>query len=148
MESFCKVRLGFIGALALAGTAYAQVPSTNDTSTTDGKDNTGMGTGALGGPNPMNLTGTDNTASGFEALHSNTTGDSHTASGSYALSSNSTGFSNTTGGYNTASGGYALLNNTTANSNTASGAEALESNTTGQQNTASGADALLTPGQR
>jgi hypothetical protein len=37
-----------LGAFALAGTAYAQVPTGNDTS--DGNGNTGMGTGALGGP--------------------------------------------------------------------------------------------------
>ena len=35
-------------ALALAGTAFAQVPSSNDTSDTN--YNTGMGNGALGGP--------------------------------------------------------------------------------------------------
>jgi Spy/CpxP family protein refolding chaperone len=42
--------LAVICALALAGTAFAQVPASNDTS--GGGYNTGMGTGALGGPSP------------------------------------------------------------------------------------------------
>jgi hypothetical protein len=54
--------------LALAGAAYAQVPATNDTS--DGSFNTGMGTGALGGPTPVNLTGSSNSATGYQALNS------------------------------------------------------------------------------
>jgi endosialidase-like protein len=59
--------LALIGTLAFAGATLAQVPSTNDTSDTI-SGNTGMGTGALGGPNPVNLTGTHNTASGVNAL--------------------------------------------------------------------------------
>jgi hypothetical protein len=47
MKTLYRSLLLSIGALALAGAAYGQVPSTNDTSTTDGKANTGMGTGAL-----------------------------------------------------------------------------------------------------
>ena len=91
-------KLGFTIALGfLAGTAYGQVPATNDTS--DSHFNTGMGTGALGGPTPTNLVGGENTASGstrsrptrpaattpppgYEALYSNTTGCDNTASGS------------------------------------------------------------------
>jgi hypothetical protein len=34
MKTLYQSRLGFIPALALAGTAFAQVPNTNDTSTT------------------------------------------------------------------------------------------------------------------
>ncbi len=124
-------------ALALlSGAAYGQVPNTNDTTTTDGKYNTGMGTGALGGPTPVNLTGYDNTASGFQALFSNTTGYDNTASGNYALVFNTTGYDNA------ASGGYALFSNTTGYDNTASGASALFSNTTGNYNTASGYHAM------
>jgi Chaperone of endosialidase len=137
-------------ALALlSGAAYAQVPSTNDTS--DGLSNTGMGTGAL---NPA-MTGTDNTASGAYALHSNTTGADNTASGFQALYSNSTGYdntasgvcalvSNTTGNSNTASGTSALYINTTGNDNTAAGVNALYTNTTGNDNTAAGVNALYT----
>ena len=95
-----------MGLTLLTGAAYGQVPSTNDTS--DGNGNTGMGSAALGGPTPLALTGTDNTASGDQALLSNTTGDN-----------------------NTASGGDALQNNTTGNDNTASGWDALNRNTTG-----------------
>ena len=56
-----------------------------------------------------------NTASGYQALYSNTTGYNNTASGLQAL------YSNTTGAANTASGPYALYANTTGYNNTASG---------------------------
>ena len=49
-----------------------------------------------------------NTASGFQALFSNTTGIRNTASGGNALSSNTTGI------FNTATGVFALSSNTTA----------------------------------
>jgi hypothetical protein len=99
------------------------------------------------------MTGYQNTASGYFALHSNTTGNSNTASGYAALNSNTTGNSNTASGSgalqnnngfdNTASGASALVDNTTGNSNTASGSGALNKNTTGYSNTASGYAALL-----
>src|SRR5262249_32354224 len=57
-------------------------------------------------------------------------GDSNTASGFDAL------FSNTTGNSNTATGVDALTLNTTGGSNTTTGANALFSNTTGRENTA------------
>jgi len=53
---------------------------------------------ALGGPNPTNLTGDYNTASGYGALNSNTGGSHNTASGVAALGSNQNG------SYNTATG--------------------------------------------
>ena len=83
------------------------------------------------------MTGFRNTASGNEALFSNTTGRFNTASGDSAL------FFNTTGSVNTASGQLALLNNTTGSDNTASGSAALFHNTTGFFNTASGTSALF-----
>jgi hypothetical protein len=143
--------LGLIGALALAGTVFAQVPSSNDTS--DGSQNTGMGTGALGGPTPTNLTGSYNTASGYSALSNNTSGEYNTATGDGALYENTTGSNNTasgdlalelntTGGANTAAGNSALVSNTTGSYNAASGYAALYFNTTGSYNTASGANAL------
>jgi hypothetical protein len=137
MKTFYQSLLLVIGALALAGTAFAQVPNSNDTSTTDGNNNTGMGSGALGGPNRVNLTGSDNTASGFQALNNNTSGSHNTASGTDAL------FFNTTGSHNTASGADALASNTDSSDNTASGFQALFSNTTGNGNTASGSEALF-----
>jgi IstB-like ATP binding protein len=85
MKTLYQSLLLAIGALALAGTAFAQVPSTNDTSDTN--DNTGMGTGALGGPAALS-SGVNNTASGSLALHANTTGSANTASGEGALASN------------------------------------------------------------
>src|ERR1017187_2153399 len=119
-----------LGALALAGTAYAQVPSTNDTSDTT-YSNTGMGTGALVQVTPGSYpVGWQNTASGYYALYSNTTGSQNTASGSDALTHN------TIGTYNTASGFFALYSNTTGNNNTAFGADALVANTTASHNTA------------
>jgi len=127
-----------------------QVPAGNDTS--DTSQNTGIGTGTLGGPAAKN-NGSGNTASGFFALASNTTGNANTASGASALQSNTTGRSNTaigvaalqastTGNSNTASGDSALDNNTIGSANTAAGSSALLSNTTGNANTASGYGAL------
>ena len=138
-------------ALALwSVAAYAQLPSTNDTS--DGNDNTGMGTRALGGP-AASTTGASNTAAGYEALYSNTSGSYDTAMGAYALSLNTSGIFdtatgtaalqyNTIGYYNTASGTGALKFNTTGSYNTASGANALQFNTYGFNNVASGDFAL------
>jgi hypothetical protein len=87
MRSFNRSVCILAGALAAAGTVHAQVPSTNDTS--DGSDNTGMGTRALGGPAAAGG-GTANTASGAYAPLRNT-GNSNTASGAYALNVNTTG---------------------------------------------------------
>jgi Chaperone of endosialidase len=145
-----SVRLGLIGALALAGTAYAQVPATNDTS--DEYDNTGVGTNALtGGINSACQIGESstskcyNTAVGYAAVGSNTTGGNYnTGIGFVVLYENTSGF------YNTASGAGALEQNTTGDSNTAIGFGALSSNilgnnntrSTGSYNTASGAQSL------
>src|SRR5204862_2268515 len=127
-----SVVLALIGALALPGTAFAQVPSTNDTS--DTHYNTGMGSFTLGAlasgscqwsPAPV---GCFNTASGYGALYNNTVGSVNTASGAFALATN------TTGNYNTASGYQALDSNTTGSYNAAPGCDALYSNTTGSKN--------------
>jgi len=123
-----------VGLVALAGTAFAQVPSSNDTS--DASGNTGMGNGALGGPSPTNLTGALNTASGSYALFSNTTGNNNSGFGFDSLAHNTTGSDNTASGY------FALFSNTSGTGLTASGASALYSNTTGNNNTASGYYAL------
>jgi hypothetical protein len=74
MKTLNRSLLFAITALALTGTVFAQVPSTNDTSDLS-HGNTGMGTGALGGPAPLNLTGGD------RALLINTTGSFNTATG-------------------------------------------------------------------
>jgi hypothetical protein len=139
-----------VGALAVAWTSNAQVPASNDTS--DGNANTGMGTGALGGPAASN-SGQQNTAAGFDALFNNTS-IGNAAFGWQALSSNSTGLyntavgakslqSNTTGGGNTAVGNNALNGSTTGHDNSATGLSALASNTTGRDNVADGAGALF-----
>src|SRR5277367_6302505 len=76
-----------------------------------------------------------NTASGIDALASNTTGQNNTAFGVSAL------FSNTTGRGNAAQGAYALNNNTTGIRNLAIGNNALFGNVTGSYNIALGFDA-------
>jgi Chaperone of endosialidase len=150
MKTLYQSLLLAIGALALAGTAFAQVPASNDTS--DINSNTGMGTGALGGP-AATSGGIENTAAGFDALKSNTSGNFNTALGDDALASNTTGSENTacggsalaagaTGSDNTASGFQALSANT-GNDNTATGANTLFSNRSGNNNTASGYEALF-----
>jgi hypothetical protein len=137
-----------MSALAVAGTAFAQVPSTNDTSDPT-LFNTGGGSGAINSA----TTGNDNTAYGYKALTSNTSGESNTALGYEVLYHNTTGInnsgfgqstliSNTTGEENTAVGYGALVNNTTAQSNTAIGANTLAINVVGLSNTAVGALAL------
>ena len=79
----------------------------------------------------MNTDGHDNTATGFQALLSNT-GHDNTATGSQVL------MSNTTGGDNMATGFEALQNNTTGAVNIAIGPSALGSNTEGSGNIALG----------
>ena len=150
----------------LSGIAYAQVPASNDTS--DGNSNTGVGSGALGGPATSKAanantalgyyalesitTGYNNTAAGADALASNGTGSNNTATGFLALLSNTIGSNNTAAGsqallsslgdYNTGSGASALQNNADGYSNTAAGFQALFSNVDGYSNTASGVNAL------
>src|SRR5208282_1548849 len=108
----------------------------------------------LGFAGNATMTGSANTAAGYQALYSNTTGGQNTASGVYALLFNTTGdyntasgmqslVANTTGSSNTASGHGSLNYNTEGGANTASGDQALYHNTTGSYNTASGVEALL-----
>src|ERR1700733_7534005 len=149
MKAFYQSLLLAISALALGGVAYAQVPSTNDTSA---GSNTGMGSGALGGPSPTKLTGPENPAAGNDALSDNTSGSYNTAAGTNGLEDNTTGSENTAigadalqdntaGSQNTAVGAFALEDND-GDGNTALGAGALEDNLSGTGNTASGEYAL------
>jgi hypothetical protein len=91
-----------------------------------------MGTGALGGPTPTNLTG----SYGSQELFNTTSGSANTACGMSAL------YPNTTGGSNTGSGYQALYANTVGSQNSAFGYEALYDNVSGSGNTASGYFAL------
>jgi hypothetical protein len=100
--------------------------------TMTGTNNTATGYLSLA----SNTSGMDNTSMGLNSLRSNTTGNSNTASGVSAL------FANTSGSNNTASGTFALEGNSTGGSNTASGYGALRSNTAGNANTAVGLNAL------
>ena len=81
-----------------------------------------------------------NTATGFQALFSNTMGNANTANGFAALSSNTVGDSNNAIGYT------ALTSNTTGIQNNAFGYSALLLNVTGDSNTAIGdtAGAMIT----
>ena len=95
-------------------------------------DSTVLGEDAL-----ISNTGSGNTATGFDALLSNTTGHYNTAIGFQAL------LGTTIGSFDTANGDQALQNNTTGSFNAANGAQALFSNTTGGNNTAVGFNALF-----
>jgi len=83
-----------------------------------------------------NTTGAFNTATGFNALVFNTTGNDNTATGNDALEDNSSGGDNTVVGF------LALSSNTTGNYNTAMGSEALWNNQKSCCNTAVGYEAL------
>jgi hypothetical protein len=76
----------------------------------------------------FNTTGSDNTATGTQALMNNTTGYDNTAIGYTALRFNTTGF------LNTAIGLQALFNNTTGQLNIALGSSAGKNLTTGNYN--------------
>jgi hypothetical protein len=117
-------------ALALTGTSFAQVPSTNDTSDQT-THNTGGGTEAL-----RPGTGSHNTAYGWQTLHSNTSGSYNVSFGELAAQSN------TTGSYNTAIGFWALYANQVGVENTAVGEKALNLNRVGF-NTAVGFQSLI-----
>src|SRR6516162_5965015 len=117
-------------------------------------DNTVLGDDAL-----LNNIGSANTATGFQALFSNTTGIENTAVGWRALQGDTIGNANTavgtnalqgggTGGGNTVLGESALGNWITASRNTAVGLEALLNFSSGNSNIAVGdsAGANLTTG--
>jgi hypothetical protein len=151
MKTLYQTLFFALGALAASGTAFAQVPSTNDTS--DKYFNTGSGTNALFSVTPSTVgcgeSGTCNTAAGYKALYANTVGFINTAVGVQALYENTSGDNNTAVGYNalysntigefeTAIGVQALYSNTRSQDNTAIGYNALYNNTTGSDNTAVG----------
>jgi Chaperone of endosialidase len=142
--------LFFCLMFAMSTSALAQQPP--DTVTSDSMANTAMGTDALLHVK-LDESGCHNTASGEDALYSDTSGSYNTATGFSSMFSNTTGNNNTAFGfqslyYNTtgidnAAGGYqALYKNTTGTFNTASGSGALYANTTGDYSTASGYQAL------
>ncbi len=114
-----------------------------------GSNNTASGYEAM----LANTTGNDNTANGFGALKSNTTASGNSAFGAFALNANITGTNNTAVGlgtlqfssaanFNSAFGYVALKQNTSGANNTAAGNQALQFNTTGSGNSAIGSLAL------
>ncbi len=107
----------------------------------------------LGFSGNSTMVGISNTASGFDALYSNTTGTQNTASGVQSLQSNcmpSVSCTPGQGSYNAADGTYALLANTTGSFNTGAGyftgAPVDGTNVTGSNNTALGAYARPSTG--
>ena len=157
-----SVIFGLVSLLGLTGLGHAQVSS-------DEYDNTGMGTGALGGSinsacqigesssskcyntaagyaalGSISTGGNYNTGTGFVVLYQNTSGFYNTASGAGALEQNTTGNGNTAIGFGALSSNIFGNNDSrsTGSFNTASGAQSLYFNTTGYENTASGAGAL------
>jgi hypothetical protein len=118
---------------ALSGPALAQQPP--DVVKSDSLANTAIGTNALLHVS-LDEYGCHNTASGEDALYSDTSGSYNTATGFSALYSNTTGENNTSAGYES------LYSNSTGSNNTASGYQSLHANTTGRDNTASGFMAL------
>jgi hypothetical protein len=102
----------------------------------DGGNNTAMGKKAMHGDSVNGSAGSDNTATGYQALFDYTTGSSNTANGYLALNKN------TTGSFNIAICRGALYNNTIASNNVATGYQALHVNQTGTSNTATGYSAL------
>jgi len=154
---------GVGGASSILGTTInipiyqTQIPHLewNDTDKTiwnNGKgdiiSNTSFGSGAL----ESNISSTNSTAIGVNALNLLTTGAQNTAVGSGALSKNISSANNvgigkdalrdTTAGNNTAVGTNSLLRNTTGISNTAVGNSALNDNIDGDRNTAVGQNCL------
>jgi Chaperone of endosialidase len=118
---------------AMATSALAQQPP--DPVKSDSMSNTAMGSNALFNVK-LSESACHNTASGQDALYSDTSGSYNTATGFSSL------FSNKTGDNNTATGYQSLYYNSTGSNNTASGYEALFTNTTGSDNTALGEGAL------
>jgi hypothetical protein len=127
----CSVLICLISAIATS--ALAQQPP--DSVRSDSLANTAMGSNALLNIN-LSESACHNTASGKDALYSDTSGSYNTATGFSSL------FSNTTGDNNTAAGYESLYYSSTGSNNTASGYQALYTNTTGSYNTALGAGAL------
>jgi len=152
---------------AMATSALAQQPP--DLVKSDSMSNTAMGSNALfnvklsesachntaSGQDALysDTSGSYNTATGFSSLYMNKTGDNNTAAGYQSLYYNSTGSNNTASGYealygnnsggnNTAAGYQSLYYNSTGSNNTGSGYQALFENRTGSDNTALGEGAL------
>ena len=100
-----------------------------------GENNSAFGAYALDGTSFM--TGSDNTAAGYEAMKKNYDGNKNSALGKEALFNNSSGNENTGIGY------QALYTNTSGNYNTATGSMALKNSFSGSYNVANGYQALF-----
>ena len=134
MNHSAKVYSGLICLMSVASpAALAQQPP--DPVKSDSMANTAMGSNALLNVK-LSESACHNTASGQDALYSDTSGSYNTATGFSSL------FSNKTGDNNTAAGYQSLYYNASGSNNTASGYEALYANTTGSDNTVVGAGAL------
>ncbi len=150
--------------LSINGTSNAFVGSGSGIANTSGYYNTGMGDNTLRYNNASfntatgsqalfsNTTGNANTATGYVALYSNIGGHYNTANGYFAMHLNTAGSYNTATGmyalyanndnYNSAHGNYSLYSNTSGSANTAAGYASLYTNSTGFANAAFGYNAL------
>jgi trimeric autotransporter adhesin len=117
---------------AMATPALAQQPQ--DPITSDSQANTAMGSNALLNVD-LSESACHNTASGEDALYSDTSGSWNTATGFKSLDSNTTGNNNTAAGY------QSLLSNTSGTDNTALGYNALQNSQTGSNNIGIGVNA-------
>jgi hypothetical protein len=124
---FCVILISAV--LGMGDRALAQCFACSDSN-----NNTAVGANAL-----SKNSASDNTASGYSALYSNSTGTSNSAIGFESL------YANSTGNQNTASGFRALFRNT-GDDNSALGYAALLDNTTGDRNSALGSQALFHSG--
>jgi trimeric autotransporter adhesin len=100
-----------------------------------GAANTAVGADALQGKEGETITGSDNTAIGYQTMLALTTGTYNAATGYQAL------YDDTTGAQNAGFGSFALLLNTRGNYNTAVGTDSLRHNSTGSTNIALGYEA-------
>lgn len=97
-----------------------------------GAGNTAVGANTLMGKTGATVSGSNNTAIGYQSMQVLTTGNYNAATGYEAL------FENTTGAQNAGFGSFALAVNTRGDYNTAVGTNSLRSNTSGSTNIALG----------
>lgn len=120
-----------MGRGALNDMADARTNYTGAISSTNSQSTYSMFLG-LGSGDVVASGATNNTALGYNSLHSLTTGSNNTAMGYQAL------YTNTTGSGNSALGSGALFSNNTGGNNSALGYQALYSNVSGNYNSALG----------
>jgi hypothetical protein len=110
---------------------YQALYVNNPTSTTNGYQNTALGTAAM----LNNTTGYENTSVGHQSLFSNNVGTWNTSIGKGSL------YNNLSGNHNFAGANYAMYDNTTGSDNVGIGYTAMRYSKTGSENTVLGFEA-------